>query len=557
MKQQIVKEQDPRAKAAISRWDEGKTDQERLRAERDWSDIARLIRPQRGGFSDEVPSDRSLEKPLSSEPILANSSFAAGIYSSITNPANKWGGLETPDREFNAWKPMAEWIDLAETRINASFRPSISPFYSASYQAYADLASFGNAGGYDEIDIGKRRFIDVTLSLAEIVIWIDFHGRVVEVVRKFHLTGVQAVREYGPDALPEKIVELAEKKASDKIAFFQHVFENFDYQKGKLGPAGKRWLSVHACEVASSLVRLKGYDRMPFYFPRWDVDSGMKYGTGPGFIALASARVNQQLSYAKIQQAQKAADPTLLAPDRDAYPLNGVVRPGEVVYGGVNSRGDRLLAPLENMGRIDVTEAEQRQMVEAIKEVFHYSIMGLQGRTGVTDEETRIMEEARLRNWAPHADRIMEEYAARKYERRFALLWAAGQIPPPPKEAEGMPLMIRYQSAATMALKAREAGAVRQSLNDLGPLAQVKPRVMDRLDEDSLVEVLHDASPSLPASILRSREDADKIAQLRAEQERQAMLMQQAQAAGGVAKDMAQAAQVAGMVPGQGQGGGQ
>lgn len=106
---------------------------------------------------------------------------------------------------------------------------------------------------------------------------------------------------------------------------------------------------------------------------------------------------------------------------------------------------------------IGLTIEEKRAKVEEIKNAFHYSIMSLQGRTGLTPEETLIIEEARMREWVPHSDRIMEEYAARKVERRFRMLWRMGQIPVPPREAEGKPMQVRNTSAAQMAMKAREA----------------------------------------------------------------------------------------------------
>ena len=74
------------------------------------------------------------------------------------------------------------------------------------------------------------------------------------------------------------------------------------------------------------------------------------------------------------------------------------------------------------------------------------------------------------------------------------------------------------------------------------PLAETDPRYLDRLDPDAVMESLHDASPALPASILRPREVADKIAAQRAEQQEQAQQMEMAQAMGGVAKDAAGAA---------------
>jgi len=539
----LAREKHPAAQATIRRWEELKSSNQRPEHEESWDEIARLIRPQRGGHSLSDPSGRRHEKPLSSEPIMAASSFAAGLYAGLTNPANRWGGLETPDEDLNKWKPMAEWNDIATRRVIASFTPALSSFYPATFQGYADIAAFGNMFGYDELDQGKRRFIDVTLSLAEVVWEVDAWGRVWGWIRKFRLVPGQALKLFkdrGP--LPDKIREAAETNATEKFTFYQHVLINEDWQPGRIGPRGKAYVSRYVCEEGECLISERGYDDMPGYVARWDVDSGHTIGTGPGFIALASARVNHEMEASALRARQFASDPTLLAPGREDWQLNGQVRPGYVVYGGLNMRGDQMLRPLQTGAWSGLTDQDKLAKVEEIKNAFHYALMTVQGRTGMTSEETLIMEEARMRNWAPHSDRIMEEYAARKFERRFRLLWKVGQIPPPPAEAQGLPLQVRYQSAAAMAMKAREGLAVRQFLADLAPLAQAKPRVMDRLDEDALVEVLHEASPSLPAKLLRGRDEADKIAAERAQQAQMAQAMAMAREGAGALKDVAGAA---------------
>jgi len=549
MRHEAISERDPRAEEAIKRWDELK--QDRTLHEADWEDIARLIRPQRGGFSSNIdPAKRKHEKTLSSEPILAASSFAAGIYSSITNPANRWAGLETPDQDFNNWQPMAEWLDVVNRRVMTSLSPALSPFYSSTFQGYSDIAAFGQFAAYDEIDEANRKFIDVTFSLAECVVSIDAHGRVNEMVRRFMLTPRAAAREYGAQALPEKVLQAAERGDSGRIAFFRHIAPNDQFVPGRLGARGKPWLSVTACEEGCALVKLRGYDDMPVYFPRWDVDSGQMYATGPGHIALPNSRVLNLMEDATIRAAQFAANPTKLVPDRDTIPLNGVIRPGELIYGAVTMQGNPLVRNMENNPNIGLTIEEKRAKAEAIKDAFHYAIMSLTGRTGLNREETLIMEEARLRNWAPNADRIMEEYGAPKIERRFKMLWRAGQIPPPPEAPNGMPLQVRYTSQATMALRAREGLAIRQFVNDLAPLAGLDPRYVDRVDADGLVEALHDASPTLPARILRSRDAADQVAAARQQAQQLQQMMEVAQTGGGVVKDLATAAGAGG----QGQG---
>lgn len=539
MKPETIQAQSERAIEARRRWDELKAI--RTHWEADWEDIARLIRPQRGNFSAQTATVREMYKPLNSDPVIAHGHFAAGIYAGITNPAMRWGGLATPDEDLNRWPPLAEWLDRTAQKVHNSFSPSMSSFYPQTYQAYADLAAFGNAAGYDELDRETRRFRDVTLSLAQVVVDIDEAGHVVEWVRRYMLTPRQAVMAF-KGKVPAKVAELAEKGSGDKHAYYHHIKRNVDFTARAFGPRGKRWLSIKACEVENTLLGVSGYDDMPAYYPRWDVDSDMPYGTGPGFIALSSARKLQLMDEATMRASQRAADPVTLAPHRDTVPLDGTYRPGGVVYNAVSVGGQRLVYTEDFNGNIGLTLEEKRAAAEAIKEAFYYSAMSLVGRTGISDEENRVLEEARLRNWAPHADRVMEEYAARKFERRFNLLFQAGQIDPvPPGIPQGVPLQTRYTSAAAMALRAGEAQSARTYVNDLMALSQVKPGVMDRLSEDDYAEILHEASTAIPQRLLVPREVAMQARQQRAQKEQMAQGVAMAREGGQAMRDMAQA----------------
>ncbi|AUC52300.1 hypothetical protein CDO87_03445 [Sagittula sp. P11] len=538
------------AKETQQRWQELKTT--RAKFEEDWEDMARLIRPQRGGFNLSTASVRDLSKPLNSGPIIAHGHFAAGIYAGITNPATRWGGFTTPDEDLNNWAPMADWMDLCAAKVHRSFSPSMSSFYPQSYQAYADLAVFGNAACYDELDLDKRRFRDVTISIAQVVVDIDEGGFVVEVIRRYMLAPRQAVKAFR-GKVPAKVADLAEKGDTTQHAYFRHIVENFDYRPGMFGVKGKRWKSFTVSEVEDTLLSEKGYDEMPFYYPRWDVDSDMPYGIGPGFVALPSARKLNLMDEATLRAAQRAADPVKLAPDREVVPLNGVWRPGSVIYGAVNMQGNPMIRTEDFNGNIGLTLEEKRAALEDVKEAFYYSVMSLAGRTGISDDENRVIEEARLRNWAPHADRIMEEYAARKFERRFRMLWRAGQIPPPPQGTpSGIPMQVSYTSAATMALRASEAQAARTFVGDLTALSQFKPEVLDRLSADDYAEVLHDANTTLPQKLLVPREVAMQARQARAQQEQAA----QGMAAASQGSEIAQKLAGAGIPLGEMMGGG-
>lgn len=530
------------AEGDIARWAELKTD--RSQHEQLWTDIARLIRPQRGGFGLTDPAGRQMEKPLSSAPIHAHGNFAAGLYGTLTNPANRWCGLATNDPDDMKVHKNALWLDTASNRVLASFQPSVSTFYTAAQQVYGDIAAFGNAAQFDEIQPAERRILDVTISLAEICYDIDAFGLVVEVVRRFMLTAEQAIGMFRQpdDRLPPKLVDMAQKSDRTRMAFYQRIGRNDAFRPGRLGAAGKRWYSRYSTECDCTLIRVKGYDEMPFYAPRWDVDTGHTYGTGPAFAALASTRLHNRMTDATIRAAQRAADPTILAPDRGDWPLNGKILPGQVVYGAMNMQGQAMLQPLDVAGRLQLTLQERQEVMQEIRDAFHYTLMNLAGRTGMTATEVMAITEERQRLWAPHQGRLQEEYLARKVARRFAMLWKAGQIPPPPEGLKGKELTVVYKSAAAAAQRSMEGNAALRLLQDIGPLAQISPaaaqRLDERLDPDTMMEVLLEARGA-PAALLRSREDADARAQARNQEKAAMQTVGTMQAGAGMLKDLA------------------
>jgi len=527
---------DSRARTAIDRWHELK--QERSHHEQQWESIAKLIRPQRGQFSSADLTGRRFDQPLSSAPLVAQSNFASGLYGTLTNPANRWLSMSLSDPDLTNHHSVREWTDLVSDRVLASFRPSVSSFYSSTIQIFSDLAAFGNGAQYDEVRRSEQKILDVTLSLAEVVVSIDAFGRVVEVVRKFHLTPRAIVDMFG--AAPARVHDMAAKGATTKVACFHHVFKNMDWQKGRLGPKGKRWSSIYAIEEGRAVLRERGYAEMPFHFPRWEVESGQGYGTGPGFNALASARVHYRMKEANMRAGQRAADPPLLAPDRNAWQLNGIVRPGHVIYNGMSVGGQQLVRPLDLARQTGLTLEMQQAELEEIRDAFHFSLMNLAGRTGMTATEVIERAEEKLRLMAPHMGRIQEEYLAPKIARRFSLLWRAGQIPPPPPEAEGQALEVRYVSAASMAQKSTEGAAVVRILQDVSPLMETDPRYLDRIDPDAVLEVLAEARGT-PARILRSRDEADALAAQRAQAQQAQQAMEMGQQGTEMLRNLAQA----------------
>ncbi len=532
------------AKLAQERWQDGKN--ERSHHEQDWEELAVYMRgPSRGGFVSAEPGrDRNI-KALTSAPIIAQMNFSAGLYGTLVNPANKWMGLELGGYGSDKSQDVREWEALASRVILNSFKPAISPFYSQVMPLFHDISTFGNACDYDELEPGTRRIMDVTLSLAEVVYFIDAFGRVVELVRRMMLKPAQAADWMGYENLPPKLQEKAQARSQDKHAFFQHVGRNREYEARALGPNGRRYFSRICTEVENALIRTRGYDEMPFRTPRWDVDTGQTYGYGPGSVALPDGRIATRMDDAVIRSAQFNADPVKLAPDREVWPHTGVWRPGSTIYGAVNAQGNAMIRTIEKSPGVGLTQEQYAQRIENVKDAFFSNLMQLAGRSGMSATEVIERQEEKLRLMAPNIGRIQDEYLSPKIARRFQLLWRAGQIPPPPEGAKGRPMNIVYQSGASMAQKSAEGAALSRLLQDVTPLVQMDPegkgrRILDRINADDMLEAFQEARGADPR-VLRSRQDADQAAEARQPQQDLAAGIDLAQGGARALRDVAAA----------------
>ncbi len=531
-------ETDPIAKDIIDRWRMLKAD--RSHYEGDWEEIDRLMSLHEAGSytASDIGGRQRREKPLSSTPAMALQNFASGLYGALISPTTRWMGLVASDPELRGWKPMLDWQEQVTDRVLASFRPAVSPFYTAAQQVMTELAGKGNAVQYDEEMPGRGQIMDMTMSLAEIVWEIDGLGRVTGMIRMFRLTARQAVIMFGADNLPKKMAEKADKSSDHRFVFYHSVRKNEKMDISGLGTPTMPYVSIYVAEEGKHVARMRGYREMPFYAARLNVWPGQTYGMGYGHTALPASRVLNLMRAANLRAGQKAADPTLMAPNREDWPLEGDIRPGQMIYGAVDAQGRSLINPLRNYEGTGLTLEMENSLGEEVRESFLYTLMNLQGRTGMTATEVLQITADRLALMAPHMGRVQEEYLAPKVARRVAMLQRAGQLPPPP---EGLPkgatLEVQYQSAAAMAQRAQEGATTARFAEQMMNMAQFNPRFADRIDADGVTEVLLEAG-GVPARVLVSREQADEISQARNEQQQMQQLMEVAKDGATVAKDL-------------------
>lgn len=478
--------------------------------------------------------------------LTAVDNLAAGLYGTLTNPANNWLAVGVHDQDLMRWGPARDWLDTCSHIVLKSLGPAISPFYSTVSELYMDTGSFGWGMFYSAQVPGQQRFYDVTISGWEVCVARDAWGQLSEVFRRTEeMTAAQLIGKFGGDSLPEKVRK--ETDAAKKFPVLHAVFPNPDMKKGRIGWRGKPMVSMYVLIDEAHQLRLAGYDNMPYDMSRWATTAGEIYATGPGHRGLPDIKLLNKAKKDLIIMSGRMAKPHILAADQDSIsPLRMV--PDGISYGTMSRQGKALVSTLQQAGNLPATLEMLNEIKEQIKAAFYFSLMQLAGRSGMTATEYIGQQEERMRLMAPNQGRIQTEFLSPFITRRFDMLNRMGQIPEPPEELKGKQLEIIYQSPMAKAQKAAEAHAVIRTAEAVGLIAQIKPEVAQRLNADKMVEIIQDGFGA-PASILL---DAEEASEGRDQQQQMAGLMEMLQAGGQGADIVKKLAQAQGAAQGQG-----
>ncbi|MFK5997858.1 MAG: portal protein [Rhodobacterales bacterium] len=529
------------AKATLARRDE-------LRALRspfhqEWDFIAKLFRPQRQGFHSGSNRDGyNLHHLYNSTTLTTATNATATLWSTLMNPANQWFFPRTADPDLNEFRTVKEWRELVGRRMHASLAPAMSNFYGASVPWLADSVILGTGISTEELDMKTKRINDITMSPGDVYLAVDAGGQPNEVILEWRLTPVQAARKYGHEALPKKLQELAVKgDHSGKTVFIQAIQPNDRYVEGHLGNSGKPYLSTHVSEEAATVLKQGGFYDMKVSIAPWDYDSGETWARGLGYLNSPSAATLQQMERDNANAGALAGRPPIMTAGTRQLRRGVQIAPGKMLHGALSpASGAQLMRPLFTHQGVPISLEMKKQKIEEIQQGWLAAILSLVGRTGLNTLEVLEHQEQRLRLLSPYLGNIQSYGIATKLERRFNMLWRAGQIPAPPPELAGQPLEMHFTSVAQLAQRAGEGVATRRFIQDMTALVQIAPEAVDNADGDYLSRVLQETG-GVPIGAIRPKEQVAATREARAEQAQAAQALEAAKAAAGAGKDLAQA----------------
>lgn len=525
--------------------------------ENHWREVAERVRPQQNFFQmiQRPDGDKRNEKIFDATAPLALSKFAAAVISMSFPATQTYHKLQISDDGVGKDTEVRRYLDVVNDKL---FKVRYSP--KANWQAQSgevvmDIGAFGTGILFtdDVLGVGIRY---KALPLAQCYIAENAHGMVDTLHRKFQWTAHQAASKFGRDKLPEMMQKALDTEPQKKFWFLHCVKPNPERKAGRRDYQGMDYWSCYiSLEEGRQILEEGGFRTFPFAVPRFETSPNEFYGRSPAMKVLPDIKMLNEMSKSIIRSAHMAVSPPIMLSDDGALQAFNL-RPNALNFGAIDDQGRPRAMPFEARARVDIGLDMMNQRREVINDAFFVTLFRIlveEPQITATEAMLRAQEKGQL--LAPTMGRIQSEMLGSVIEREIDILAHAGELPPMPDllrefYMSGGEHHIEYQSPLNMAQKAGSGVAIMNTMQAIAPLAQIDPKVMMRFNLDKAAERVGRIN-GVPEDIIRSDEEVAAMDQQAQQASQAQQLLAAAPVAAGAAKDFAQAASLAGSVPGQ------
>jgi hypothetical protein len=498
-----------------------------------WQEIADYIVPNRGNVTtSRTPGGKLHRNIYDGTALRALGILAAGLHGQLTSPSAPWFKVRSGNKELMKDQSVKVW--WADTQRRMYDVMNASNFNSQIHEAYNDLGGFGTSVLYSEPDPKKLIRFD-TRPVAECLIAENERGEIDTLFRRFTMTARQANQRWGDGKgdLSSSIKKKVEKKEYNATFELLHaVYPREDYDMKKADSRNMPWASVYVELREKHLISESGYHDFPYAVARWEKASDEIYGRSPSMKALPDVKMVNAMEKTLLRATQKIVDPPLLVP-HDGYIMPIRMSPASLIMKRPGTAPTDKLEPLETKGNIPVGREMIDQKREAINQAFFVDLfLMLAEKPGMTATEILERVEEKMVVLGPALGRLMSEMLDPIIHRVFGILVRTGKLLPLPEALQGEEYVIEYVSPLARAQRLYEVNAINKSLQFVGPIAQVRPEVLDKYDFDKIVDYVNDIL-GVPADLMRGE---DEVSEIRAARNEQTEAMNQIEAAKGIAE---------------------
>lgn len=523
-----------RAKSILDIYEEMRG--ERVTYESNWQEIRDLVRPGAADFTAHgSPGEVRTERIYDGTAPQALVDLAGGLHAFLTSPSERWFTLEIVGMEDLDNEPEAlDWLETVSDLIYSQYSRGESRFNSCLQEAYQDIGGFGTTIVNQEYKTGGLWFR--TMSLADCYLAENADGVIDTVYRRVYRTSRQLVQQFGSDLIPTNIQ--ASKQVTKKYEVIHAVFPRTEYVQFQIHQKDMPFASFWVLKDNQPLILSEsGYRSLPYHAGRWNKLPDEVYGRGPAINCLPDIKMLNRMEYTNIKAVSKAVDPPIMVPH------DGFLAPIKTAPGSINMMepGSEEIKPLPTSDKILVGLEYTEQKRQKIKESFYSEWVKLMPKKErQTAYEIAELVEQQLRMMAPMLGRVQGELIGPIIARSYELMREHNAIPEPPAALHGRQLRVAYLGQAAMAQKGQKAVQMGRYAQDLIPLAQVDPAIMDAIDTDAFAQELA-LVRGTPRKILRTPEEILARRQDRLEQQRMAALQETLEPASKAVKNLADA----------------
>lgn len=524
-----------------------------------WQELSKFLLPRSGRFvaTDRNKGDKRYNNIIDNTGTRSLGILSAGLMAGMTSPARPWFRLATRDKALMDFAPVKQWLEFCTTLMRDIF--NVSNTYRSLHTQYEEIACFGTGA-----DLLLPDFQDVIrhypLTIGEYALAANDRQEIDTLVREFELTVSQIVKRYvagSPENAGRKsgawdwsnvsttIKNLYDRGTLDAwIPVIQIIEPREDREQGKYDAKNMPFAS---CTFESGgneekLLNESGYRRFPVLASRWHALGGDVYATRcPGMESLGDVKQLQHANLRKAQALDYLVKPPIQAPhgtkshEVDLLP-GGVTITNMMGPGGGIKPAFEVKPDLQGQ-LMDIQDMRERIRSTHFADLFLMIAMNERNQPDTAREIAEKHEEKMLM-LGPVLTRLHNELLERKIDITFDKMLEADIVPPPPPEMQGQEITVEFVSMLAQAQRAISTQNVDRYVASMGIVAQFKPGVLDKFDEDKWADEYADALGVSPDMIVSN----DKVAIIRDERAKAAQAQQRMAQAEQMAKTVKDAA---------------
>lgn len=492
-----------------------------------WRELSENLLPRNGRFitSDTNKGDKRHNRIYDSTGTRSLRILAAGLMAGMTSPARPWFRLATNDTGLMEVDSVKLWLNEVTKMMRDVFAQSNT--YNALHMVYEELGTFGTGVSVIVPDFDNI-IHHYPLTIGEYAIATDNRNRVSTLYREIPMTVAQIVQEWGLNKVSASIKNQYDHGNFDQWLTIIHGIEpRIDRDPRKRDNKNMAFKSIYfeAAGNGSELLGEGGFKDFPALAARWLVAGGDIYGNSPGMEALGDIKQLQHEQLRKSQVIDYQTKPPLQMPtSMSNMQINSL--PGGSAFVDTSSPSGGIKTQFEVNLNLQHLLLDIQDVRERIRGAFYadlFLMMANDRRNGITATEVAELHEEKLLMLGPVLERLHNELLNPLIDIAFARLVEAKVLPPPPPELQGRELKVEFVSTLAQAQRAVGVGAVDRLLGVVGGIAALKPAVLDKLNEDQIVDAYADMLGVDPNLIVAD----DKVVLIRESRAQQAKAMEQ------------------------------